>query len=138
MKPDRGAGAPSALLPPTKYFGYLVDAVHALGHGWCDRTQALVRSGAPPDATPPPVTYTIHVGAVLGPAWTAWFEGATLQDRGDGTGIVIASVRDQAMLFGLLLRIRDLGVPLLGVYPGAPDETPPTGGPHLWSHRPSQ
>lgn len=107
----------------------------------CDQTRKRPPRGREPtdqDGTPPPVTYTIHVGAVLGPAWTAWFEGATLQDRGDGTGIVIASVRDQAMLFGLLLRIRDLGVPLLGVHRGAPDETPPTGGPRPCPHRPSQ
>lgn len=58
-----------------------------------------------------PVVYTIHVGAVLGQEWTDWFDGAQFVDRGDGTGLITASVRDQAMLFGLLIRIRDLGVP---------------------------
>jgi hypothetical protein len=47
--------------------------------------------------------------------WTDWFEGltVTLQENGDTllTGIVI----DQAALYGLLKRVRDLGRPLLSV-----------------------
>jgi hypothetical protein len=64
-----------------------------------------------------PDTYTIHIGVPLGSEWAEWFAGSETLDRGDGTGLIIAQVRDQAMLFGLLLRIRDLGVPLLGLYP---------------------
>lgn len=62
--------------------------------------------------------YTIHVGAVLGPEWSEWFDGADIVGRADGTGLVTVMVRDEAMLFGLLNRIRDLRVPLLGLYPG--------------------
>jgi hypothetical protein len=65
-----------------------------------------------------PETYTIHIGAPLGSEWAEWFAGSETLDRGDGTGLIIAPVQDQAMLFGLLLRIRDLGIPLLGLYPG--------------------
>lgn len=65
-----------------------------------------------------PEIYTIHLGAPLGPEWAEWYAGSETLDRGDGTGLIIAQVRDQAMLFGLLLRIRDLGIPLLGLYPG--------------------
>lgn len=62
--------------------------------------------------------YTIHLGAPLGPEWGEWLASSETFDRGDGTGLIIAPVRDQAMLFGLLIRIRDLGIPLLGLYPG--------------------
>ena len=58
--------------------------------------------------------------------WTDWFEGltVTLQENGDTllTGIVV----DQAALYGLLKRIRDLGISLLSVNavgPG-PQDTP--------------
>jgi hypothetical protein len=83
-------------------------------------------------APPAPVTavYSIHVGAVLGPRWTEWFAGSEIIPREDGSGIIVAEVRDQAMLFGLLLRIRDLGIPLLGIYPGCawhPAASPPHG-----------
>ena len=61
--------------------------------------------------------YTFHVGAVLGPEWVDWFGGGEIRDEKDGTARIIVEVRDQAMLFGLLIRIRDLGVPLLGLYP---------------------
>ena len=62
--------------------------------------------------------YTFHVGAVLGGHWAGWFTDAEILACPDDTGRIIAAVRDQAMLFGILLRIRDLAVPLLGVYPG--------------------
>lgn len=72
-----------------------------------------------------PGVYTIHVGAALGQEWTGWFDDAAIVDRDDGTGLITVSVRDQAMLFGFLIRIRDLGVPLLGLYPGRADEVLP-------------
>lgn len=61
--------------------------------------------------------FTIHVGAALGREWTHWLAGAEILERNDGSGLITAQVADQSMLFGLLLRIRDLGIPLLGLYP---------------------
>lgn len=89
-----------------------------------------------PEASPnvdrrskPTETYTIHIGAPLGVEWGEWFADSAFLARDDGTGLITAKVRDQAMLFGVLLRIRDLGIPLLGVYPGhcsaEPDSTSP-------------
>ena len=65
-----------------------------------------------------PDVYTIHVGVVLASQWAEWFADAEIAACADGTGRITAAVRDQAMLFGLLLRVRDLGIPLVGVYPG--------------------
>lgn len=59
------------------------------------------------------------MGAPVGPEWQEWLDDARIVAREDGTGLVTAVVRDQAMLLGLLNRIRDLGIPLLGVYPGS-------------------
>jgi hypothetical protein len=76
--------------------------------------------GAPGPASPTgqPRVYTFHVRGALGPDWVEWFEGAEILVQQDGTSRVVAEVRDQAMLFGLLIRIRDMGLPLLGLYPG--------------------
>jgi hypothetical protein len=65
--------------------------------------------------------YTIHIGAELGPDWGDWFDGATVVVQPDGTAVISVVVQDQAMLYGLLLRIRDLGVPLLGLRAGERD-----------------
>ena len=65
-----------------------------------------------------PDTYTIHVGTPLRAEWAEWFAGSEILMHEDGTGLIVTEVHDQAMLFGLLLRVRDLGIPLRGLYPG--------------------
>jgi hypothetical protein len=62
--------------------------------------------------------FTIHIHGTLTPAWAEWFDGMTIVAHSDGTTSLVGAVRDQAALFGLLIRVRDLGLPLLGVYPG--------------------
>jgi hypothetical protein len=64
--------------------------------------------------------FTIHVGVPLSARWDESFNGAEIRALDDGSCVLIAHVQDQAALFGILLRIRDLGVPLQGVYPGWP------------------
>jgi len=67
------------------------------------------------------MVYQIRIQGHLSSEWTDWFEGLsiTLQDNGETllTGLVV----DQAGLYGLLRKVRDLGMPLLSVnrvYPG--------------------
>ena len=61
-----------------------------------------------------PARYEIRVEGVLGREWTAWFDG--LQVASEGTGTVISGlVSDQSALYGLLNRIRDLGLCLVSV-----------------------
>lgn len=57
---------------------------------------------------------TIRIHAVLGPEWSASFEGLAVIPTGDGTALV-GTVKDQAALHGLIARVRDLGLPLIGV-----------------------
>jgi hypothetical protein len=64
-----------------------------------------------------PIVYQIRIKGHLGSQWADWFEGLaiTLEDNGDTflTGPVV----DQAALYGLLKKVRDLGMPLVSVSP---------------------
>ena len=62
--------------------------------------------------------YEIRVKGVLDARWGAWFED--LQITSDGADTVISGpVADQAALHGLLAKVRDLGLVLISVRPGA-------------------
>ncbi len=62
-----------------------------------------------------PVWYEIRFQGHLDPKWAPWFDGFTLDPQADGVTVLRGSVADQAALHGLLARLRDLGLPLLGV-----------------------
>jgi hypothetical protein len=62
-----------------------------------------------------PATYQIRLEGQLSSQWENWFEGmqVTLQDNGDT--LLTGPVTDQAALYSLLKKIRNLGMPLLAV-----------------------
>jgi hypothetical protein len=60
-------------------------------------------------------TYCIRVRGVLAPQWSAWFEGLTISHDPDGDTVLIGDVVDQAALYGLISRVRDLGLTLIAV-----------------------
>lgn len=64
--------------------------------------------------------YRIRVQGVLREQWSAWFAGMTIEAEPDGTSILQGVLTDQAALYGVLARIRDLGLPLVGVEQVAP------------------
>ncbi|MGY1680544.1 hypothetical protein [Geodermatophilus sp. SYSU D01176] len=66
--------------------------------------------------------YEIRLGGHLEPRWAAWFDGMALIQQSDGTTVIQGPVIDQATLHGLLQRVRDLGLPLLGVTQLDPDQ----------------
>jgi hypothetical protein len=70
--------------------------------------------------------YEIRLKGHLGPRWAAWFDGLILTRDGDGTTVIHGPVVDQAALFGLLQKVRDLGLPLLSVTQVEPDHPTPT------------
>jgi hypothetical protein len=76
------------------------------------------------DAGQPPV-YRIRVQGELGPQWTAWFEGLTVTPTADGETCLTGPVMDQAALYGLLRKVRDLGLPLLAVECLVPGQVAP-------------
>ncbi len=61
-----------------------------------------------------PARYQIKVKGVLGSAWSEWFDGRTIKSDGSFTTIT-CDLLDQSALHGLLVRVRDLGLPLISV-----------------------
>jgi hypothetical protein len=62
-----------------------------------------------------PMVYQIRLKGHLGPQWTDWFGGLTLTLEANGDTLLTGPVTDQAALFGLLRKVRDLGLPLVEV-----------------------
>ena len=62
-----------------------------------------------------PVVYQIRIKGLLSRQWTDWFEGLDITLEEDGNTLLTGPVIDQAALYGLLKRVRDLGMPLLSV-----------------------
>jgi hypothetical protein len=62
-----------------------------------------------------PVVYQIKIEGHLRPQWTDWFEGLSVTPQPDGTTLLSGPLVDQAALYGLLKKVRDLGMPLLAV-----------------------
>ena len=59
--------------------------------------------------------YEIRLQGHLEPRWAAWFDGMCLSNESDGTTLIHGTVVDQAALYGLLQRARDVGLPLVSV-----------------------
>jgi hypothetical protein len=59
--------------------------------------------------------YRIRINDHLDPTWSAWFDGLTVTQLDDGTTALVGPLTDQAALYGLLSRLRDLGATLLSV-----------------------
>ncbi len=60
-------------------------------------------------------TYQIRVSGQLDPQWADWFGGMTIVCEAQDETVLTGPVADQAVLFGLLARVRDLGLTLLAV-----------------------
>ncbi len=59
--------------------------------------------------------YRVQIRSHLDPSWSAWFDGLTITQEDGGTTTLSGPLVDQAALYGLLLRLRDLGATLLAV-----------------------
>ena len=75
----------------------------------------MSHSHAASDTRREPGQYEIRLKGHLEARWTTWFEGLSLTHKSDGTTVIRGSVIDQAALHGLLSKVRDLGLPLIGV-----------------------
>lgn len=58
--------------------------------------------------------YQIRIKGHLSPEWTGWFESVNIALEEGGDTLLTCQV-DQAALYGLLRKVRDLGMPLLSV-----------------------
>ena len=70
-----------------------------------------------------PVVYQIRLRGHLGSQWTDWFGGLTITLAEDGDTLLAGPVVDQAVLHGLLKKVRDLGMPLISVCPLEPSQS---------------
>jgi len=59
--------------------------------------------------------YRITIQGHLDPRWSAWFENLSITQQPDGTTTLSGSVVDQAALYGLIIKLRDMGLALLSV-----------------------
>lgn len=66
--------------------------------------------------------YRIRVAGTLESDWTSWFDGMalTVADDSPDETILSGEVRDQAELYGLLNRLRDLNLKLISVEQSRP------------------
>ncbi len=58
--------------------------------------------------------YEIQIAGRLESYWSGWFDGMDVDQRDEVT-ILRGVVPDQAALYGLLVKVRDLGLMLLSV-----------------------
>jgi hypothetical protein len=65
--------------------------------------------------TDQPMIYQIRIKGHLGRQWTDWFGGLTITALDNGETLLTGPVVDQAALYGLLRKVRDVGMPLLSV-----------------------
>jgi hypothetical protein len=60
-------------------------------------------------------SYQIRLQGHLDRYWSAWLENLTIAHEEDGTTVLHGTLIDQAALYGVLIRIRDLGLVLVSV-----------------------
>jgi hypothetical protein len=57
----------------------------------------------------------IRVEGHIDPAWSEWLDGLTLIHTERGETLLAGPVGDQAALYGLIAKLRDLGLKLLSI-----------------------
>ena len=63
----------------------------------------------------------IRVAGHLDPSWADWLEGFTIRHTEDDQAVLFGTVSDQASLYGLIGKLRDLGLQLISVHYGESD-----------------
>jgi hypothetical protein len=70
--------------------------------------------------------YEIRVKGHLPQYWSKWLDGLTITHAPNGETLLTGPLRDQAELFGVMMKARDLGLALLSVNQVEPE--PPGEG----------
>lgn len=66
------------------------------------------------------MVYIIRVKEHLDISWQAWFDHLSITYDEDGTTLLSGQIRDRPALYGILLKICDLGLTLLELSARAP------------------
>jgi hypothetical protein len=59
--------------------------------------------------------YHIRLKGHMADHWSAWFDNMTICNQANGEAVLCGPLPDQAALHGVLIKIRDLGLPLLAI-----------------------
>jgi len=70
---------------------------------------------------------TIKIKGEMDQSWSEWFEGFKIEHCGPDETVLTGLVADQAAFYGLIGKLRDLGVQLLSVYSVEHTETIESG-----------
>jgi len=57
----------------------------------------------------------VRVKGCIGKQWSEWFGGLTISQSSPDETVLTGSIRDQAALYGVIARLRDLGLELTSV-----------------------
>jgi hypothetical protein len=69
------------------------------------------------------VMYQITVKGHLDSHWSSWFGNMTISNEVNGEAILRGPLPDQSALYGVLTKVRDLGLPLVAIALLATDES---------------
>jgi hypothetical protein len=84
------------------------------------RHKPMLNKLTPQAASDQPMIYQIRIKGHLDSQWSDWFGGLTITLEEDGNTLLSGPVADQAALYGLLKKVRNLGLPLVSVSPVEP------------------
>lgn len=62
-----------------------------------------------------PLIYQIRIKGHLDHKWADWFSGLSITTLDNGETLLTGPMDDQAALYGLLRKVRDVGLPLVSV-----------------------
>jgi len=68
--------------------------------------------------------YQITVKGHLDSQWSAWFDNMLITNEANGEAVLRGPLADQSALYGVLAKIRNLGLPLLAVSTATTTESP--------------
>ena len=70
-----------------------------------------------------PAVYQITVKGHLDSHWSAWFDDMLITNEANGQAVLRGPLADQSALYGVLAKVRNLGLPLLAVSTVATDQS---------------
>jgi len=77
------------------------------------------------------IVYAIRVKGHLDQHWSAWFNGLAISCEADGSTLLCGPLADEAALHGVLMKVRDLALPLIAVSRVAKGESRDDPGPAM-------
>ena len=75
-----------------------------------------------------PLTYQVRIKGHLDAEWAGWLGGLTLTLDANGDTLLTSPALDLAALYGLLKKVRDLGLTLISINPIDPDHSAVVSG----------